>query len=108
MRRFGDPESFLGLLDRVTARFAGPDRPPASDVTAAEAAMMAGLLKAPSYFAPTANLERSRERASVILGLMHDQRYLTDEEYAVSSNWNGRRVLLGDPRTFTLSTNFRF
>ena len=33
---------------------------------------------------------------------------LTNEEYAVSSNWNGRRVMLGDPRTFTLSTNFHF
>lgn len=33
---------------------------------------------------------------------------LTDERYAVSTNWNGRRALLGDPRTLTLSTDFRF
>jgi len=33
---------------------------------------------------------------------------LTDEEYAVSTNWNGRRAMLGDPRTLTLSTDFRF
>lgn len=33
---------------------------------------------------------------------------LTDESYAVSSNWNGRRAMLGDPRTLTLSTDFRF
>ncbi len=33
---------------------------------------------------------------------------LTNEEYAVSTNWNGRRAMLGDPRTFTLSTDFRF
>ncbi len=75
--------SYLGAgargFEAASQRYFGK---PASDVTAAEAAMMAGLLKAPSYFAPTANLERSRERASVILGLMHDQRYLTDEEYA--------------------------
>lgn len=33
---------------------------------------------------------------------------LTDERYAISTNWNGRRALLGDPRTLTLSTDFRF
>ena len=42
---------------------------PASEVNAAEAAMLAGLLKAPSYYAPTANLQRSQDRANVILGL---------------------------------------
>ncbi|SET44927.1 transglycosylase domain-containing protein [Paracoccus homiensis] len=55
---------------------------PATEVRPAEAAMLAGLLKAPSYFAPTANLERSQGRADVILGLMHDQGYLTDDEVA--------------------------
>ena len=35
----------------------------ANDVTPAEAAMLAGLLKAPSTFAPTANLERAQDRA---------------------------------------------
>ncbi|MDB6182149.1 transglycosylase domain-containing protein [Paracoccus fistulariae] len=55
---------------------------PASDVNASEAAMLAGLLKAPSYYAPTANLQRSQDRANVILGLMGEQDYLTDEEVA--------------------------
>jgi penicillin-binding protein 1A len=49
----------------------------ANQVSPAEAAMLAGLLKAPSYFAPTNNLERARERANVIVGLMQDQGYLT-------------------------------
>jgi len=53
----------------------------AANVTPAEAAMLAGLLKAPSYYAPTNNLDRSRERAAVILGLMYEQGYLTDAEY---------------------------
>ena len=44
--------------------------------------MQAGLLKAPSYFAPTSNLEREQDRATVILGLMHDQGYLDDTQYA--------------------------
>jgi penicillin-binding protein 1A len=52
----------------------------ANTVTPAEAAMLAGLLKAPSYYAPTNNLERSRERANVIIGLMEEQGYLTKAE----------------------------
>lgn len=54
---------------------------PATESTASEAAMLAGLLRAPSYFAPTSNLNRAQDRASVILGLMHEQGYLTDAEY---------------------------
>lgn len=49
-------------------------------VEPAEAAMLAGLLKAPSYFAPTNNLTRARDRANVIIGLMQDQGYLTAAE----------------------------
>lgn len=53
----------------------------AANVTPAEAAMLAGLLKAPTTFAPTNNLKRSQDRASVVLGLMHEQGYLTDAEF---------------------------
>ncbi|MHC0051916.1 transglycosylase domain-containing protein [Actibacterium sp. D379-3] len=49
----------------------------ANQVNAAEAAMLAGLLKAPSTYAPTNNLERAQNRANVIVGLMEDQKYLT-------------------------------
>ncbi|MDH2326696.1 PBP1A family penicillin-binding protein [Cereibacter sp. SYSU M97828] len=52
----------------------------AAEVNPAEAAMLAGLLKAPSYYAPTNNLERATSRANLIIGLMHDQGYLTDAE----------------------------
>ena len=48
----------------------------ARDVTPAEAAMLAGLLKAPTTYAPTNNLERSRDRANVVIGLMEEQGYL--------------------------------
>lgn len=48
----------------------------ASLVTPAEAAMLAGLLKAPSTYAPTGNLERARDRAGVVIGLMEAQGYL--------------------------------
>ena len=49
----------------------------AKDVTVAEAAMLAGLLKAPSQYAPTNSLKRAQDRAAVVVGLMEDQGYLT-------------------------------
>ena len=49
----------------------------AANVTPAEAAMLAGLLKAPTRYAPTNNLQRSRDRASVIVRLMEEQGYLS-------------------------------
>jgi penicillin-binding protein 1A len=54
----------------------------AKDVTMAEAAMLAGLLKAPSTYAPTASMERATNRAAVVIGLMEDQGYLTKAEAA--------------------------
>ena len=48
----------------------------ASLVTPAEAAMLAGLLKAPSAYAPTNDLQRSRDRANIVIGLMEEQGYL--------------------------------
>ncbi|MFN3576499.1 MAG: transglycosylase domain-containing protein [Tabrizicola sp.] len=50
------------------------------EVNAAEAAMLAGLLKAPSTYAPTASLERAQSRANVVIGLMEEQGYLTKAE----------------------------
>ena len=50
---------------------------PAAQVNPAEAAMLAGLLKAPTTYAPTNNLGRSQSRANVIVGLMQEQGYLT-------------------------------
>ena len=49
----------------------------AKDVTLPEAAMLAGLLKAPSTYAPTASMERARNRAAVVIGLMLEQGYIT-------------------------------
>ncbi len=54
----------------------------AAEVNPAEAAMLAGLLKAPSQYAPTNSLKRAQDRAAVVLGLMHEQGYLTDAEFA--------------------------
>lgn len=52
----------------------------ANEVEPAEAAMLAGLLVAPSRYAPTNNLERSQRRAATVIRLMEEQGYLTTAE----------------------------
>jgi penicillin-binding protein 1A len=49
----------------------------ASQVNAAESAMLAGLLVAPSRFAPTNDLGRAQRRAATIVRLMEEQSYLS-------------------------------
>jgi membrane peptidoglycan carboxypeptidase len=57
----------------------------AAEVNAPEAAMLAGLLVAPTRYAPTNNLERAQARALTVLKLMNDQGYITDTEFAVAN-----------------------
>ncbi len=52
---------------------------PASDLNPAESAMLAGLLVAPSRYAPTNNLSKSQNRANIILNLMEQQGLLSKE-----------------------------
>ncbi|WP_224816340.1 transglycosylase domain-containing protein [Hasllibacter sp. MH4015] len=49
----------------------------AAEVNPQQSAMLAGLLVAPSYYAPTRDLERAQERANVVLNLMEEQGYLS-------------------------------
>ena len=54
---------------------------PLSDVTVAEAAMLAGLPKAPSAFNPFVNPKRAELRQQYVLRRMHELGYLKDAEY---------------------------
>lgn len=54
----------------------------AAELNAAQSAMIAGLLTAPSRLAPTSNLERSQNRAATVLRLMKEQDFLTDAQTA--------------------------
>ena len=56
----------------------------AAEVNAPEAAMLAGLLVAPSRYAPTSNLQRSQDRAETVLRLMLDQGKITAAEHAAA------------------------
>src|ERR1700730_6517018 len=49
----------------------------AREVSLSEAAMLAGLFKAPTRFAPSVNLPAARARANVVLDNLVDARFLT-------------------------------
>ncbi len=52
----------------------------ASDLTLAEASMLAGVPKGPSIYSPIANLDKATNRQHVILKLMADQGAITQAE----------------------------
>jgi penicillin-binding protein 1A len=51
------------------------------EITTAEAAMLAGIPKAPSRFNPIANFERAKTRQGYVLGRMRSLGYITEQEY---------------------------
>ncbi len=57
---------------------------PLQDVTPAEAAMLAGLPKAPSSFNPVANPKRARLRQLYVLRRMHELRHIDDAQLAAA------------------------
>jgi penicillin-binding protein 1A len=52
----------------------------ASKLTLPQAAMLAGLLPAPSYYAPNKNPERAKERAGLVLAAMRNEGFITGEQ----------------------------
>ncbi|MEP2027358.1 MAG: transglycosylase domain-containing protein [Paracoccaceae bacterium] len=78
--------AFLGAgargFEAASQRYFGKS---AANVSPAEAAMLAGLLVAPSRYAPTSDLTRSQNRAATVIRLMNEQGYLSDAERAEAS-----------------------
>ncbi|MCA0423478.1 MAG: PBP1A family penicillin-binding protein [Proteobacteria bacterium] len=54
------------------------------DLTLAESAMLAGLFKAPSRYAPHVNLPAARARAADVLGAMVDAGFMTEGQVAIA------------------------
>ncbi|UWR07302.1 transglycosylase domain-containing protein [Ruegeria sp. B32] len=79
--------AFLGAgargFEAASQRYFGKS---AAEVDPAEAAMLAGLLVAPTRYAPTNNLQRSQDRAKVVISLMEDQGYLTTAQATAARN----------------------
>lgn len=59
---------------------------PLQKVSIAEAAMLAGLPKAPSRYNPVVNFERARQRQLYVLHRMHELKYIDDAQYEQAKN----------------------
>lgn len=76
-------------IDAASRKFFGH---PATNLTLAEAAVIAGLVKAPSHYSPTADAEAAIGRASVVLDLMAETGKITEAQARAT-----------DPRTVALA-----
>ncbi|MEM6266260.1 MAG: PBP1A family penicillin-binding protein [Pseudomonadota bacterium] len=56
---------------------------PATELSVAEASIIAGLVKAPSRYSPTADVQAAVDRAKVVLRLMREQGYISASEASV-------------------------
>jgi penicillin-binding protein 1A len=74
---------------------------PASDLTVAEAAMLAGIIRAPSAANPVMHLERATERRNLVLRLMREHGYIdtTEHDAAVAETVALRDGLRRDDET---------
>jgi penicillin-binding protein 1A len=66
-------------VDAASRKFFGHD---ATELSLAEAAIIAGLVKAPSRYSPTADAKAAVERAEVVLDVMRDVGVITAEQKA--------------------------
>ncbi|MCH7860993.1 MAG: PBP1A family penicillin-binding protein [Proteobacteria bacterium] len=76
-------------IDAASRKFFGH---PATNLSLAEAAVIAGLVKAPSHYSPTADAEAAVGRASVVLDLMAETGKITQGQAKAT-----------DPRTVALA-----
>jgi len=76
-------------IDAASRKFFGH---PASNLSLAEAAVIAGLVKAPSHYSPTADAEAAVSRASVVLDVMAETGKISQATAAAT-----------DPRTVKLA-----
>ncbi len=56
---------------------------PATELSIGEAAIIAGLVKAPSRYSPTADVQAAVDRAAVVLRLMEEQGFITADQAQV-------------------------
>lgn len=66
------------------------------DLTLQEAAMIAGLLKAPSRYAPTTDLKRSQKRAEQVIANMVAAGFITEEEAANATKAPARHTRMAN------------
>lgn len=56
------------------------------DLTTGEAAMLAGIIRAPSAYSPRRNIQRAIERRNLVLQRMHEEGRIDAEEFSLARN----------------------
>jgi penicillin-binding protein 1A len=64
-------------VEKAAVKFFGKS---ARDVSLSEAAILAGVLKAPSYYNPVAHPERAKQRAELVIADMVEEGFITSSE----------------------------
>lgn len=89
-------------IDAASLRYFGH---PASELTLAEAALLAGLPKAPSDLAPSSNLEGAIERQRLVLDAMVEAGFITAEQ---RDEARAERIRIIDRPNFEASLGYAF
>ncbi len=76
-------------VDAAARRYFGKS---ARDVNLAEAAILAGVLKAPSRLSPARNLKLSNKRAELVLAAMRREGFVTDRESATALTMQAKKA----------------
>jgi penicillin-binding protein 1A len=71
---------------------------PASDLTLAEAAMMAGLIQAPEEYSPFVNYQTAKQRQAIVLDRMQRLNWIGAEDETIAK---GQPILLGQITSFS-------
>ena len=77
----------------------------ASDLSIAEASMLAGIPQSPNNYSPVKNYNLAKERQKVVLLMMKKNKVITEEEYNTALNTN--IIIVGKQKTSNL-TNINY
>ena len=74
----------------------------ASDLTLAEASMLAGIPQSPNNYSPVKNYNKAKERQKIVLSMMKKNKEITESEYqeAINTNIN----IIGKEKSTSLTT----
>ena len=74
----------------------------ASDLSIAEASMLAGIPQSPNNYSPVKNYSLAKERQKVVLLMMKKNKVITEEEYNTALNTN--IIIVGKEKTSNLTS----
>ena len=74
----------------------------ASDLSLAEASMLVGIPKSPSNYSPLINFDLAKERQKIVLNLMLNNGYITEDE--MNDALNEELTIIGKKNNINLST----